>query len=72
MLFIYFLNALFTGRSTPTPPLVLPTSFNCDFETNMCGLTQARDDNFDWTRHKGATSSRGTGPSTDYTKVSYL
>ena len=40
---------------------------SCDFEKSICGFTQDINDNFDWTRHKGSTSSWSTGPSADYT-----
>lgn len=42
---------------------------SCDFETDLCtwSNTQANDD-FDWVQRKGATPSRGTGPTTDHTK----
>ena len=44
--------------------------FNCDFEFGIC--TNWKQDNttdtIDWTLASGATSSRGTGPSTDHTK----
>ena len=53
-------------------PSTLPTSFNCNFETNLCGLKQLPDDNFDWTRQRGKTPSTGTGPSTDHTLVRYF
>ncbi len=35
----------------------------CDFETDICKWTQATNDEFNWTRRKGATPSSGTGPS---------
>ena len=44
--------------------------FNCDFEFGIC--TNWKQDNttdtIDWTLASGATSSQGTGPSTDHTK----
>lgn len=41
---------------------------NCDFETsNICGYTQDKSDDFDWTRASGGTTSAGTGPSSDHT-----
>ena len=33
----------------------------------MCSYQQPKDDNFDWTRDAGGTSSGGTGPSKDHT-----
>eukprot|EP00058_Branchiostoma_floridae_P015646 XP_002601134.1 hypothetical protein BRAFLDRAFT_214662 [Branchiostoma floridae] len=44
-------------------------TFDCDFETDMCGWTQNSQlqDNFDWTRHRGSTGSVDTGPSFDHT-----
>ncbi|KAI8506650.1 hypothetical protein Bbelb_160770 [Branchiostoma belcheri] len=40
---------------------------DCTFETDLCRWTQSTQDNFAWTRHHGATSSSGTGPSFDHT-----
>lgn len=40
----------------------------CDFEeSNICGYTQDKTDDFDWTRDNGGTTTRGTGPSADHT-----
>ena len=39
----------------------------CNFDVSLCGFVQGTDDKFDWTRHKGNTSSSGTGPSFDHT-----
>ena len=39
----------------------------CNFETDLCFWTQAKDEVFDWTRKSGGTSSSDTGPSTDHT-----
>lgn len=40
---------------------------NCDFETGMCGFTNDRADQFDWTRANGATPTLVTGPHNDHT-----
>ena len=42
-------------------------TLDCDFEDGWCEYIQAVDDDFDWTRRSGATSSSGTGPSADHT-----
>lgn len=39
----------------------------CSFDYNMCGWQQKTNDQFDWQRHRGPTSSFGTGPSADHT-----
>ncbi|XP_015779022.1 PREDICTED: MAM and LDL-receptor class A domain-containing protein 1-like [Acropora digitifera] len=46
------------------------TKLDCNFETSTCGFIQAKNDDFDWTRRKGGTSSSGTGPSSDHTSGS--
>ena len=41
---------------------------DCDFESvTICGYTQDKTDNFDWTRDYGGTTSSGTGPAVDHT-----
>lgn len=40
----------------------------CDFEFGLCGWQQLTNDQFDWQRHRGPTSTYGTGPSADHTK----
>ncbi|KAJ8022472.1 MAM and LDL-receptor class A domain-containing protein 2 [Holothuria leucospilota] len=40
---------------------------NCTFDNGTCGYYQRSDDDFDWTRHQGSTSSFDTGPSGDHT-----
>ena len=43
--------------------------FGCIFEDpNSCQWAQDSSDDFNWTRHQGATLSSGTGPKTDHTK----
>ena len=42
----------------------------CDFEFGMCGWQQLANDQFDWKRHRGPTSSYGTGPSQDHSSGS--
>ena len=39
----------------------------CNFETNLCGYTQDKTDDFDWTWRGNRTGSPGTGPTTDHT-----
>lgn len=39
----------------------------CDFEDGWCDWTQVDDDDFDWRRHSGGTSSDNTGPTYDHT-----
>lgn len=39
----------------------------CDFDVDKCGYVDEDNDNFDWSRQKGATSSLNTGPSNDHT-----
>ncbi|KAJ8022250.1 MAM and LDL-receptor class A domain-containing protein 2 [Holothuria leucospilota] len=50
------------GTTTPAP-----TKLNCTFEYDTCGYYQRYDDEFDWTRHRGSTSSDNTGPTGDHT-----
>ena len=40
---------------------------SCNFDGSMCGFTQDKNDQFDWTRQRGSTTSGGTGPSGDHT-----
>ena len=47
--------------------LSVPGVFNCNFENNFCGWTQAHDDQFDWTRQSRPTGTTNTGPSRDHT-----
>jgi len=39
--------------------------FYCNFDRGQCDFVQRQDDNFNWIRKKGATSSGGTGPHSD-------
>ncbi|XP_033751998.1 MAM and LDL-receptor class A domain-containing protein 1-like [Pecten maximus] len=39
----------------------------CNFDKNLCGWTNAKQDDFDWLRHRGRTASGNTGPSVDHT-----
>ncbi|KAJ8048132.1 MAM and LDL-receptor class A domain-containing protein 1 [Holothuria leucospilota] len=42
----------------------------CDFETDFCDWQNLNDDEFDWQRDKGGTSSGNTGPGRDHTTKS--
>jgi hypothetical protein len=47
----------------PCPP---PAS--CDFETDQCSFSNdIGDDDFDWIRSSGGTTTLGTGPTADHT-----
>lgn len=62
------------GSSTVPPPTTTPPApgtFRCNFNNGMCGFTQDKDDQFDWTRKKGQTSSSSTGPVGDHTGGGY-
>ncbi|XP_067863191.1 MAM and LDL-receptor class A domain-containing protein 1 [Heptranchias perlo] len=39
----------------------------CNFENGLCNWQQAKENDFDWTRNKGQTSTLNTGPSKDHT-----
>ncbi|XP_033751996.1 MAM and LDL-receptor class A domain-containing protein 1-like [Pecten maximus] len=43
------------------------SNFSCDFTYDTCGWTQDQSDQLDWTRQRGHTASRGTGPNSDHT-----
>ncbi|XP_068745607.1 MAM and LDL-receptor class A domain-containing protein 1-like isoform X1 [Montipora capricornis] len=67
-------SCLSVPASSTAPPVVTaspaPVSnvIKCSFSTNSsCGFTQSRNDTFDWTRHRGITTSSSTGPSSDHT-----
>uniref|UniRef100_H2YLP5 Metalloendopeptidase n=1 Tax=Ciona savignyi TaxID=51511 RepID=H2YLP5_CIOSA len=50
--------------------LIQVCSINCTFDNDLCGwthITLATTDDFNWIRHKGKTSSGGTGPLNDHT-----
>lgn len=54
-----------------------PTTKYCDFESGLCGWSNDKVDKsqnvtFEWTRAKGVTASKNTGPSTDHTTLSQL
>jgi hypothetical protein len=45
-----------------------PALKECTFEdTRICGWTNEKTDDFDWTRQNGATPSGVTGPPNDHT-----
>ncbi|XP_077978860.1 MAM and LDL-receptor class A domain-containing protein 1-like [Glandiceps talaboti] len=43
------------------------SQFDCTFESDLCGWIQSSNDDFDWTRQQGETSSPHTGPPRDHT-----
>jgi hypothetical protein len=59
-----------TISPTAVSPGATPTSVarTCDFESQtICGWTQDKNDDFDWSWDSNGTPTTGTGPSTDHT-----
>ncbi|CAK7320677.1 MAM and LDL-receptor class A domain-containing protein 1 [Vulpes lagopus] len=50
---------LYTSVSVP--------EFQCNFENGICNWEQDTEDDFDWTRKHGPTSTLNTGPMKDHT-----
>nr|XP_054757474.1 MAM and LDL-receptor class A domain-containing protein 1-like [Lytechinus pictus] len=63
-------EAAVVPTTTPAPPTSPPPSGtqSCDFESDFCDFVQSTDDDFDWRRGQGSTSTSGTGPSYDHTR----
>ncbi|XP_052217964.1 zonadhesin-like isoform X2 [Dreissena polymorpha] len=58
--------------SAPLPSCVAPDDLmDCDFENGLCGWTQDKKDDHDWTTNVGPTSSAGTGPMFDHTFMAH-
>ena len=52
------------------PPTIPASQYNCDFEKDKCAyVDESLTDVFNWTRQQGHTSSGGTGPGQDHTKL---
>ncbi|CAC5399334.1 unnamed protein product [Mytilus coruscus] len=50
-----------------------PVSLDCNFENDLlCNWEQGKEDEFDWTRNSGWTSTPSTGPFSDHTTKSVL
>ena len=45
--------------------------WSCDFNSDLCGMTQLQGDDFDWARKTGYTPSAMTGPTHDITGNGY-
>ena len=45
----------------------LSTSFQCNFDANICGMTQDKTDKANFILHRWSTRNRGTGPLRDHT-----
>lgn len=63
----YYFLSVSTTPPPPTTPPPMVDDISCDFEVDFCNYTQATDDLFDWSRHRGPTESRGSGPDVDHT-----
>jgi len=48
-------------------PSTSETIVNCNFDDDLCGLTQDTSDNFNWIRKTGSTATAHTGPNNDHT-----
>lgn len=58
----------YTENFHVTSGIVLaPSQWDCNFESGLCTWTQAKDDQFDWTRVRGSTGTLNTGPTSDHT-----
>lgn len=57
------------GDGSDEKPEICSVSYKerCNFEQDLCDWYQDTDDNFDWTRAQGPTSSYSTGPGIDHT-----
>lgn len=57
------------GDGSDEKPEICSASYKerCNFEIDTCNWYQDRDDDFDWTRTQGPTSSYATGPGIDHT-----
>lgn len=47
--------------------LIVAATGPCTFENGMCGWLQDSDDDFNWRKKTGPTSTQFTGPSADHT-----
>jgi hypothetical protein len=55
-----------TVASTVSMATAPPGQANCNFDSGLCGWTQDKTDDFDWTRQRGRTNTVNTGPSADH------
>ncbi|XP_013772489.1 MAM and LDL-receptor class A domain-containing protein 1-like isoform X1 [Limulus polyphemus] len=63
-----------TARWSAPIPACLPTKAApvfCSFDNDWCDLQQEQEDDFDWKRQRGQTSSMHTGPKSDHTSSNY-
>ena len=69
---IRHLKSWITSKMSSFPvPGVTTFYLSCDFDNSLCsGWDQSYSDDFDWTRRRGSTPSRSTGPSYDHTSGS--
>lgn len=62
----FFIPNIFLVFPSTADPSIYET-VSCDFEMSLCGWKQLTDDDYDWTRYAGTTSSASTGPTSDHT-----
>ena len=68
---------LVARKGNPPPPIpteppvpaitTFSNNFRCNFDRNMCGMTQDKLDDIDFERRRGSTSTSHTGPTRDHT-----
>ncbi|WAR02788.1 MLRP1-like protein, partial [Mya arenaria] len=59
------------GTSSVTPAPGQNGTITCNFESqNLCGYSQDKADQFDWTWATGSSATQGTGPTGDHTQQS--
>ena len=72
---MFFLLVARKGNPPPPiptePPVPAITTFSdgfrCNFDRNMCGMTQDKVDDIDFERRRGSTRTSRTGPTRDHT-----
>jgi len=68
----WVINTFSIPSDNPCPPVGVDFGLCNSFESDLDGFTQATNDDLNWTRKSGSTSSSATGPSSAYDGTSYM